>query len=242
MTAKAQVRRGILRGPGQLTLHPAHSPNLYERSEPMSERTCSADGCAQPHEARGWCNVHYLRWYRNGDPLKGGPLKTQPGEASAFLDAVLRGDAPREPNGCIRWPHALKGKGYAHVGGEAVGRLVLEHFVGPAPTPRHTMGHAAHDVCGSRRCVAPEHLSWQTYQEQTDQQRKDGTYTPPQSALGQAHHSATVDDETVRAAVARVRAGETRKAVAADLGVNVSTVKRWVSGHTRRSSMGVPDA
>jgi hypothetical protein len=25
-------------------------------------------GCDQPVLARGWCNKHYLRWYRKGDP------------------------------------------------------------------------------------------------------------------------------------------------------------------------------
>lgn len=34
----------------------------------MSERTCSIDGCAKPHEARGWCPAHYRRWRATGDP------------------------------------------------------------------------------------------------------------------------------------------------------------------------------
>ena len=67
MTANTQVRRGILRGPGQLTLHPAHSPNLCERSEPMSERTCSVDGCPKKVKTSGWCSMHYERWRRTGD-------------------------------------------------------------------------------------------------------------------------------------------------------------------------------
>ena len=45
----------------------------------MSDRTCSIDGCARPVKSRGWCQAHYFRWRRNGDP--GGPvlmLKGQP--------------------------------------------------------------------------------------------------------------------------------------------------------------------
>jgi hypothetical protein len=32
-------------------------------------RLCSIDGCQRPHLARGWCNLHYKRWWENGDPL-----------------------------------------------------------------------------------------------------------------------------------------------------------------------------
>ena len=35
----------------------------------MAERTCSIEGCERPHRSRGWCNVHYQRWYKTGDPL-----------------------------------------------------------------------------------------------------------------------------------------------------------------------------
>jgi hypothetical protein len=27
---------------------------------------CTEDGCIDPVLARGWCNRHYLRWYRHG--------------------------------------------------------------------------------------------------------------------------------------------------------------------------------
>lgn len=29
---------------------------------------CSIDGCERPFYARGWCTMHYWRWYRNDDP------------------------------------------------------------------------------------------------------------------------------------------------------------------------------
>jgi hypothetical protein len=35
----------------------------------MAERTCSIDGCENPVKGRGWCRVHYLRWYKTGNPL-----------------------------------------------------------------------------------------------------------------------------------------------------------------------------
>ncbi|WP_161790133.1 GIY-YIG nuclease family protein [Streptacidiphilus carbonis] len=30
---------------------------------------CEIDRCPDPAEARGWCRMHYQRWYRHGDPL-----------------------------------------------------------------------------------------------------------------------------------------------------------------------------
>lgn len=35
----------------------------------MPNRTCSVDGCTTPARTRGWCKIHYQRWYRTGDPL-----------------------------------------------------------------------------------------------------------------------------------------------------------------------------
>jgi hypothetical protein len=35
-------------------------------------RLCSIEGCGKPVNQNGYCNSHYLRWYRHGDPLKGG--------------------------------------------------------------------------------------------------------------------------------------------------------------------------
>lgn len=32
-------------------------------------KVCTIDGCNRPHCARGWCNAHWQRWRRTGDPL-----------------------------------------------------------------------------------------------------------------------------------------------------------------------------
>jgi hypothetical protein len=35
----------------------------------MDKRTCGIDGCDSPVKARGWCNLHWIRWQRYGNPL-----------------------------------------------------------------------------------------------------------------------------------------------------------------------------
>lgn len=32
-------------------------------------KTCSVDGCDRPITGHGWCNMHYKRWLRHGDPM-----------------------------------------------------------------------------------------------------------------------------------------------------------------------------
>lgn len=51
---------------------------------------CSIDGCAGLVKARGWCNAHWRRWNRNGDPLAGRPA------------GKYRVDQPCSAEGCDR--------------------------------------------------------------------------------------------------------------------------------------------
>lgn len=36
---------------------------------------CAVSGCDRPRRARGWCQKHYLRWKRHGDPLHERPRR-----------------------------------------------------------------------------------------------------------------------------------------------------------------------
>lgn len=41
--------------------------------------TCSVGGCDREAKTRGWCRMHYLRWYKTGDPTK-----TRPGRWDGY--------------------------------------------------------------------------------------------------------------------------------------------------------------
>ena len=54
----------------------------------MFDRVCSVDGCEARHKARGWCDTHYRRWYREGDP-EALTTRSQPGATNP----MWRGDS-----------------------------------------------------------------------------------------------------------------------------------------------------
>lgn len=41
----------------------------YHYRKNLPGKRCLIDGCDNKRKAKGWCNVHYGRWVRNGDPL-----------------------------------------------------------------------------------------------------------------------------------------------------------------------------
>lgn len=122
---------------------------------------CSVDGCSKPAYLRGWCNSHYMRNYRYGDPLGGITYK---GEPHKFLnDVVLRS----AEDGCITWPYGRNGKGYAGIKVDGVQkevhRLACEAAHGSPPTDLHEAAHS----CGNGHlgCVNPRHLRWASRKE-----------------------------------------------------------------------------
>ncbi|TBG78586.1 hypothetical protein ELG76_04010 [Rhizobium leguminosarum] len=120
--------------------------------------SCSISGCCEPHVARGYCNAHYRRFVKHGNPLGG---RTPRGELLRFINEVVLRHFGED---CLAWPFSKGGTGYGliKIDGKMVGahRYVCELAHGEPPTPEH---HAAHSCGrGHEGCIAPEHLSWKT--------------------------------------------------------------------------------
>lgn len=109
---------------------------------------CSVEGCDEPVKSRGWCRLHYLRWYRHGDPL----FVTPHDPLTRFWSKVdTSGD------GCWLWGGVTGSAGYGsvYIDGRqvAVHRFAYELLVGPIPT-----GMQLDHLCRVRHCVRPDHL------------------------------------------------------------------------------------
>lgn len=152
-------------------------------------RTCSIPDCGKPHDARGWCQMHYLRWKRHGDPLGDG--KTSPGDRMRFFtDVVL----PYQGDGCLSWPYSRNRAGYGRmtVNGRSasVCRAVCEAMYGPPPTPNHEAAHSCGK--GHEGCVNPRHLRWATSAENKADQVFHGT-----APFGEQNPAARLSDADV---------------------------------------------
>lgn len=129
------------------------------------KRLCEIEGCNKPHFGRGWCNMHWSRWRKHGDPSVTMTPNLVVGTAKGrFYSKVA---LPNE-NGCMLWLGARTPNGYGQltVGGKRVSahRMAYELMVGPIPEGLE-IDHVKARGCKSRSCCAIEHLDLVTKAE-----------------------------------------------------------------------------
>jgi hypothetical protein len=95
----------------------------------MAMRVCGIEGCSLVVYGRGWCNKHYQRWYKNGDPenLVG---RRQHLPLPGFY---ISKNGYKILTGQWQHPLALDGEVSEH-------RQLLYDLVGPGPHPCHWCG------------------------------------------------------------------------------------------------------
>lgn len=122
----------------------------------MSDRMCSIAGCETRIYGRGWCRLHYQRWYRHGDPLY------ERTDASRFWANVDKdGPIPEhrpDLGPCWIWTgqtHKRDGYGRHTVNSDFVQahRFACELEDGPLPS-----GTEPDHLCRVRPCVRRSHL------------------------------------------------------------------------------------
>lgn len=142
---------------------------------------CSVHGCGTPSRRRGWCNKHYKRWQRWGDPALGSD-KARNGALMEFLHGVVAADTDE----CIAWPFRSNTKGYgvAEYGGviTLASRIVCILAHGNPPSDTHQSAHSCGN--GRRGCVNPKHLSWKTPGENASDKLLHGTILQGQGQPG----------------------------------------------------------
>lgn len=138
------------------------------------QKLCSIEGCLKPSTQRGWCRVHYMRWYRHGDPLMGADTRAPAGEPERFFRMVV---LKFEGDECLTWPYNKAGDGYGRLrrgkSQQRVARLVCEAVHGPQPSKAHEVAH----TCGKGKeaCCNPRHLRWSTHADNMADRLTHGT-------------------------------------------------------------------
>ena len=154
-------------------------------------KNCAIDGCdRRAANSRGWCQRHYLRWWRYGDPLK--QKRIANGEALRYFEEVV---LAYDGDDCLLWPFWRAAGGYAYLRHDGrdqpVSRIACEAVHGPPPTPDHESAHS----CGRGHlgCVTKRHLSWKTHAENMADMLVHGT-----SARGDRNGSVKLTESDVR--------------------------------------------
>lgn len=137
-------------------------------------KVCKVEGCGgetgrrggKKHGARGWCEKHYQRWQKHGDPMT--TLQREPGMMLAEFCEWARGKMTRWFYGCELWTGAKTASGYGGVlfagRNRGVHTLIAEHYHGPAPDGRPFACH----ICGNKSCINPAHIYWGSPRDNTN--------------------------------------------------------------------------
>ena len=150
----------------------------------MADRTCSVDECERKVSCRGWCTMHYARWYKHGSTELRPPRRCsvkgceRRHESHGFCELHCRrwqrtGDPlcdgrpstldrfvakVERTEDCWLWTGASTALGYGQFSG-GQGRLVYAHRWSyehhVGPIPE---GLVIDHLCQTPSCVNPEHL------------------------------------------------------------------------------------
>lgn len=174
-------------------------------------KICSIDGCERPVRSRGFCQAHYLRFWRHGSPQAGGIMKGSP---AAFIAQA----AAYQGHDCLLWPYGRHAVGYGSVtwrgrAGRTAHSVVCELVYGPKPSSKHEAAHA----CGNRICCTPTHLRWATREENQADKLIHGTHN-----RGERQGQSKLTAEQVREI--RAQRHRLQRDLAAEYGVSDATI------------------
>ena len=190
---------------------------------PGTSYKCLVQTCTKQSCRRGWCNAHYRRWRRHGDPLAGGPPSAPDGAPAHFLNKV----STVQTDECVSWPFARDSGGYGRIRRSGhlayAHRRICEIVYGEAPTGTHQAAHA----CGNRACVNPRHLRWATPAENCADREAHGTVV-----RGERIRHSKLTEAQAREIHRLLNEGHHASVIAPNFGVEERVVQHIKSGRT----------
>jgi hypothetical protein len=193
----------------------------------VTERTCAVEGCERKAKSRGWCQPHYTRWYRYGDPTHESTYVRHGASADERLRHVGWTEVAHRPElgPCWEWKGAKHGNGYGKVGNgkqtATTHRLAYTAWVASIPE-----GMAVLHRCDNRACINPDHLFLGTIADNHADMRAKGRQNDP----------VKITDEQVAAIRAAYTGQYGQQAkIAREYGVSQAFVSLVVRGQHRRN-------
>lgn len=120
--------------------------------------TCTISDCRTPARCRGWCDTHYTRFRRHGDPTVGPRPTAERFRAKWVIDGE-----------CWHWIGLLDAEGYgklylsARDGGPTT--LMAHRYAYVTARGEVPEGLELDHLCNHRWCVNPDHLEAVTHAE-----------------------------------------------------------------------------
>lgn len=146
---------------------------------------CKVEDCNRKSYVRGWCQRHYYRWWKHGDPLK-----TKKNIGPVTWEYLLSCSIPNKKTGCIEWQKGGGGEyGSVQFNGkrERVNRVSYRLNVGEIPDGLFVCHH-----CDNPPCINPDHLFLGT---QTDNMRDMAS--KGRSALGERNGQSKLTEKDI---------------------------------------------
>lgn len=170
----------------------------------MPPTECLVDGCRKIVIGRGWCSVHYNRWWNHGNPL-GSATAVRRDRGRALFEYAKN----TATDDCIFWAYPAKGYGQA--------RRMCAEITGKKPSPRHGVAHS----CGKGHlgCINSRHLRWATQKENLADRIIHGT-----ANRGEKHGFSKLTSEQVLRIRSLLSEGASQKSVADLFGIGQTTV------------------
>jgi hypothetical protein len=155
----------------------------------MSE--CSIDGCNRSAKTRGYCNTHYLRWWKKGSATAEVQLRAP--DHIRFWNKVERTDDPDE---CWHWKIKKGLNAYGQFRSKELGPVGAHRFafyMANGFLPVEVM-----HTCDVRSCVNPNHLRAGTRSENMQDMNAKGRGNYTSRKRGAEHHGAKLTEDDIR--------------------------------------------